>query len=127
MSHIIDSQSGFLSPDDSVHTAGERMRTEHKESLPVTEERKFVGMVEDPLADVQVSRFGHSPYKTLVSETMNREATYCFEDDDCDTVLKRMSEQNLEQLPVVDRDMKILGMVTSVQIKAALERTSVQD
>ena len=53
---------------------------------------------------------GHDPKTWRVSEIMNRTAVFCYEDEDCSIALRFMKEHNLVYLPVVDRDMRIVGI-----------------
>ncbi|MDB6138571.1 MAG: hypothetical protein JWO94_1643 [Verrucomicrobiaceae bacterium] len=110
LSDVLLQKAGVLSPQDSVRTAGEKMRAAGQESLPVADNRRLVGHVDtDP--DQKASRYGHDPARTTVSESMNRNIVCCFEDEDCATALLRMDENNLQVLPVVDKEMRIVGII----------------
>lgn len=101
-----------LNTDDTLQTAGEVMQLAGEDSLPVSENDRFVGVVENSNGEQEVSRYGHDPSRTTIAETMSREVICCFEDEDCRTALARMNESGLALLPVVDRDMRIVGLVT---------------
>jgi len=109
---VLLDKAGILKPGDSVQTAGEKMRATGQDSMPVAENRRLVGMVNDPNPDQHATRFGHDPSRTLVSESMDKKILYCFEDEDCATALRRMDENNVNTLPVMDRDMKLVGIVS---------------
>ncbi|MDB6119428.1 MAG: hypothetical protein JWO08_3209 [Verrucomicrobiaceae bacterium] len=111
LSDVLLQKAGVLSPQDTVQTAGEKMRSSGQESLPVAEERRLVGVIEHSSPDQEASRYGHDPARTTVAESMSRKITCCFQDEDCATALARMIENDLQQLPVVDRDMRIVGLV----------------
>jgi len=101
-----------LCTGDTVQTAGEAMRFAGQDSLPVTENNRFIGVVENSNAEEEASRYGHDPSRTTIAESMSRKVVCCLEDEDCRTALARMEESGLELLPVVDRNMRIVGLVT---------------
>ncbi len=112
LSEVVLGKAGALKPDDTIQTAGDRMRANNQDSLPVTEQRRLVGMMDLPHPDQRAARYGHDPKTTTVRESMNRQAVYCFEDEERGRALALMIENDLQILPVVDRDMRIVGMVS---------------
>ena len=114
-------KSGALHPDDTVKTAGDRMR-EHDASIwPVTEGRSLVGMVDQKNPDWQMSGHGHDPADSKVGEIMNKELVFCYEDEDCAHAQKLMQERGLSFLPVVDRQMRIVGIFSRQEIQEKAE------
>ena len=85
------------------------MRAKGADALPVVENRRLVGVMNDPNPDIQASRYGHDPKETKVAETMTPDAVYCFEDQDCDTAREIMLRHHLDRLPVLDREMRVVG------------------
>ncbi len=112
VANLLLEKAGVLTPQDTVQTAGERMRASGQDSMPVAENRKLVGSVNDPNADQKAARYGHDPARTTIAESMKREIISCFDDEDCATALERMDRFGVEILPVVDREMRIVGMVS---------------
>jgi CBS domain-containing protein len=102
---------GALRPDDSVQTAGERMREHDAATWPVAEERKLVGMIDEKNPDHQIGGRGHDPKTWQVGQIMSREVFFCYEDDDCASARKVMEEHGLRHLPVVDGD-RWVGMLS---------------
>lgn len=113
---ILLHKAGILKPGDSVKTAGERMRASGIDNMPVADNRRLVGMVTDPCTDHKATGFGHDPARTAVSESMDKKIIYCFEDEDCAIALQRMDENHLNTLPVLDHDMKMVGVVSREEI-----------
>ena len=112
LSDVVVGRTGALKPEDTVQTASDRMRENKQTSLPVTESRRLVGMMDQPHPVQEATRFGHDPSTTTVRESMNQHALYCFEDEDRGHALALMIENDLQILPVVDREMRIVGMVS---------------
>jgi len=117
---VVVEKHPVLHPQESVQEAGDTMRELEAETLPVSEGRRLVGVVDQPHPDRRAAGYGHDPKATRVSEYMAGNVLYCFEDEDCATALGKMEERQLDRLPVVDREMRIVGVVT----RADLEGTS---
>ena len=118
LSEVLLDQTGVLSAGetglstaDTVQTAGKAIRQAGQDSLPVSENDRFIGVFENAHAEEEVSRYGHDSSRTTVTESMSRKVVCCFEDEDCRTALARMNENGLALLPVVNRDMRIVGLV----------------
>jgi CBS-domain-containing membrane protein len=43
---------------------------------------------------------------------MTPDVQYCFEDEDLDTVARRMGEQQVRRLPVMNRDKRLVGILS---------------
>lgn len=46
---------------------------------------------------------------------------YCYDADDVEDVLKNMGEQAVKRLPVVDKDKRLVGIVSFGDLSAACE------
>jgi len=113
---LTDEKTGALHPEDDVKTAGDRMREHDAAVWPVTENRKLVGMVDEKNPDCQIGGHGHDPKTWTVSQIMSRDVVFCYEDEDCAKAERVMEEHGLRYLPVVDRQMRIVGMFTREEI-----------
>lgn len=114
---LVADMAGALHPEDSVREAGERMREQHAKAWPVTEGRKLVGMVDEKNPDWELGGHGHDPETWQVGEIMNQESVFCYEDEDCASAEKLMAERRLDYLPVVDRQMRIVGIFSRDEVK----------
>ena len=114
---VVTEKHPLLHPQESVQEAGEKMRELEAESLPVTEGRRLVGMVNRPDPDRAAAGYGHDPKATSVSEYMVDNVLYCFEDEAWTVALRKMEEEQLDRLPVVDREMRIVGVVTRADLE----------
>ena len=114
-------KAGALDPADSVETAGDRMREHHAESWPVAEDCKLVGRIDEENPDWKAGGHGHDPKTAKVGEIMSRETIFCYEDEDCATAQKLMDERGLRYLPVVDRNMRIVGIFSREEIEEKAE------
>ena len=113
---VAEERAGALTPGDTVKTAGDKMRALDTEKWPVSEDRKLVGMVEERNPDRKIAAFGHDPKSWRVHEIMNRDVIFCYEDEDCAHARQVMDEHGLNYLPVVDREMRIVGIFSRDEI-----------
>ena len=117
-------KTGALHPRDTVQTAGERMREHDAGAWPVAEDRKLVGMIDEKNPDWTLGGQGHDPKDSRVGEIMKREIIFCFEDEECAEAKRKMDEHGMNFLPVVDREMKIVGIFTREEVEKEAERES---
>jgi predicted transcriptional regulator len=113
---LVAEKSGALHPADTVKTACERMRALDTKTWPVTEDRKLVGAVDDKNVDRQIGGHGHDPEDWRVSNIMSRDVIFCYEDEDCAEADRKMKEHDLTHLPVVDRQMRIVGIFSRQEV-----------
>ena len=110
-------KAGALHPEDSVESAGHRMREHGTSAWPVAEDRKLVGMVDNQNPDWQISGRVHDPKASEVRDIMNRNVLFCYEDEDCGHARELMDKHGLSYLPVVDRSMRIVGIFSRDEIQ----------
>lgn len=96
----------------STRTAGEKLRRLGANKFPVVKDDHLVGRIDDPNPDRSAARFGHDPESTTIGETSLGKAIYCYEDQSPDEAREIMKEHGVEHMPVVDRDLRIVGMVS---------------
>jgi CBS domain-containing protein len=110
-----------LQAGGSVKKAGERMRSLKTDRLPVESDHRLVGAVEGNHPERECGGFGHDPETALVRGIMVKKVYYCFEHQSADEAREIMCEHNLQYLPVVDEDMRVMGMV-ALRDLAAIEQ-----
>ncbi len=106
-----------LTPEDTVATAGARMRAHGSEEWPVAEDRKLVGTVKEKDPERGLSAYGHDPKSWQVGQIMSRDIVFCYEDEDCASAEKTMEEHGVLYLPVVDREMRVLGIFSREEVR----------
>jgi CBS domain-containing protein len=121
----IAEKDDLLQPGDSVQTVSDKMVALDTNVLPVSEGGRLIGLADMPNPGLDASSYGHDPKTTRISETMNRDLVYCYEDDDCAGALRKMEERKLSHLPVVDREMRIVGLVAREDLSARIRKATV--
>jgi len=109
----------LASPDDTVQQAARQMREEDTGALPVGEGDRLVGMVTDRDVAVRLAAEGRDPSRTKVREVMSPEVRYVFEDEDLEHVADNMAEQQVRRLPVMNRQKRLVGVVSIADIAKA--------
>jgi len=71
-----------------------------------------VGMLTDRDLVVRGMAQGLPPDDTPLREVMSREVQWCYEGQPVDEVGRVMSEAQIRRLPVVDREQRLVGMVS---------------
>ncbi|MCX6848201.1 MAG: CBS domain-containing protein [Verrucomicrobia bacterium] len=121
---LTDEVSGPLHPDDSVQTAGIRMRDHDTSKWPVSQDRKLVGMINKKNPDWEMGRHGHDPKAWKVGQIMSDDVVFCYEDEECSRAQRLMEEHVLSYLAVVDREMRIVGIFSRAEIQALAQSAS---
>jgi CBS domain-containing protein len=98
-------------PDDTLETVARMMADLDVGVLPVGENDRLVGMITD--RDITVRGVAEGlDGNAKVGEAMTRDVHYCFEDEDVEDVSDRMAEWQVRRLPVLNRDKRLVGIVS---------------
>jgi CBS domain-containing protein len=106
-------------PTDSVAKAAESMKNGNFGSIPVIENeqtQKLVGIVTDRDLALTVVAEGRDAKSTQVETVMMRRVVTCFAGDDVQLALDAMAEHQLRRIPIVDRDNRIVGIITQADV-----------
>ena len=100
------------SPGQSIREVAKIMDEINAGSMPVGDNDRLVGMITDRDIAIRAVALGKGP-DTPVSEVMSSEQVlYCYEDEELAHVAKNMSDEQVRRLPVVNRDKRLVGIVS---------------
>ena len=100
------------SPGQSIREVAKIMDEINAGSMPVRDNDRLVGMITDRDIAIRAVALGKGP-DTPVSEVMSSEQVlYCYEDEELAHVAKNMSDEQVRRLPVVNRDKRLVGIVS---------------
>jgi len=99
------------SPTQTIRDAAQIMAKIDAGVLPVGENDRLVGMITDRDIAIRAVAEGKSP-TTKVGDIMSDEVLYCFDDQDLDEVAQNMSEMKVRRLPVVNREKRLVGIIS---------------
>jgi CBS domain-containing protein len=100
-----------LQEKTTLQEAGETMRSLQAERFPVAAGDRLVGTVEGKYPERAAAAHGHDPQTTLVRGSMVKKMYYCFEDQSLEEARELMRRHHLLHLPVVDKDLRIIGII----------------
>lgn len=101
-----------LSPATSVQEAVYTMDSLGVRVLPICTPFELVGMLSDRDIAIRATLLERSPKEVKVGEIMDTDMVCCLEDADSELIAREMEERRLSQLPVVDHEKKLVGMVS---------------
>lgn len=80
-------------------------------ALLVNDGDRLVGMITDRDIAIRAVAEGLS-HETPVSKVMSEKIRYCFEDEDVQHVAENMADIQVRRLPVLNRDKRLVGVVS---------------
>ena len=104
-------------PDETVQQAARAMASLDAGALPVGDNDRLVGMITDRDIAIRGVAEGKGP-KAKVKDIMTKDVKYCFDDQDIEEVVQNMGDIQVRRLPVVNRDKRLVGIVSLGDIAA---------
>jgi CBS domain-containing protein len=100
-----------IAPDRSIKEAAQLMSELDVGMLPVEKDDRLVGVITDRDIVLRAVCKGKG-LETPVSEAMSPGTKYCREDADDTDVAANMADIQLRRLPVVNKDKRLVGIVS---------------
>ena len=111
VSEVMTRDVQLVSPLQSICDAAKMMAECDAGALPVGEGDRLVGVVTD--RDIAIRAVGENRGPdTPVREVMTKQVLYCFDYESIDHVAQNMGEQQVRRLPVLNRDKRLVGIVS---------------
>ena len=111
ISEVMTTDVETVSADQTAREAAAFMLRADAGSIPVCEGKRVVGMITDRDIAVRGVAEGRGP-DTPVSELMSDGIICAHEDDDVQLVARRMSDEQVRRIPVIDSDERLVGIVS---------------
>lgn len=108
---IITKDPELISPDTSIAEAAKKMSERDIGALFVRSGDRLVGVLTDRDIATRAVAKGLSAEST-VKDIMTQKVLYCFEDDPIEAVAENLSRNQVRRLPVLDRNKRLLGVVS---------------
>lgn len=123
ISNCMSKNVRITSPNDSIRSVAKLMKDIDAGFVPVGENDRLVGMITDRDIAIRGVGEGKGP-EAPVRDVMTKEVHYCFEDDDLETVAAQMGELQVRRLPVLNRDKRLVGIVSLSDISRTDESSA---
>jgi CBS domain-containing protein len=101
----------LCTPGQTIREAAKAMADIDAGALPVGENDRLIGMVTDRDIAIRAVAQGKGP-DTPVREVMSEHVHYCFDDEEMDDVAQNMGDIRVRRLPVVNRDKRLVGILS---------------
>ena len=108
----------LCTPQDTSRDAAEAMMALNVGLLPVTDGDRLVGMISDRDIATRGVALGLGP-DSPVQTVMTEDVKYCFEDQELEEVTRNMGDIQVRRLPVLDRNKRLVGIITLGDIARA--------
>ena len=113
----------LVTPDTTIREAAQQMRDGDFGMLPVAENDRMIGAISDRDIAIRAIADDKGP-STTVREVMSEGICWAYEDDSVEQAATVMSERQVRRLPVVDRDKRLVGIVSLGDF--AVDRTDIE-
>lgn len=101
----------IINPEQPILDAAVIMSEIDAGVVPVGEDDRLVGMITDRDIAVRAIAQGRGP-DAKVRDVMTRDVKYCFDDEETEHVAGNMGDQQIRRIPVVDREKKLVGILS---------------
>jgi len=102
----------IISPGDSLQTAAQMMAVYDFGMVPVGENDRLVGMLTDRDITTRAVARGLNPSRCKVGDVMSPEVNYVYDHETVEEAARTMSELQVRRLPVLNRDKRLVGIVS---------------
>jgi CBS domain-containing protein len=98
-------------PGQSIREVAKIMEEIDAGAMPVGENDRLIGMITD--RDIAIRAVGHGKGPdTPVREVMSEHVHYCYDDQEIEEVAENMGDIRVRRLPVVNRDKRLVGILS---------------
>jgi CBS domain-containing protein len=101
----------IANPNETIREAAEMMADADAGVLPVGENDRLVGMITDRDIAIRGVAKGLGP-DAKVRDVMSDEVRYCYEDETIEDVLRHMGDIRVRRLPVLNRQKRLVGIIS---------------
>jgi CBS domain-containing protein len=109
---VMTEKVSVVGPDTRIPEVARLMRDEDIGSTPVVDNDRLIGMVTDRDIVTRVVGEDKDPRAVTAREAMSPNILYCFDDQTVEDVLDNMGDNQVRRLPVVNRDKRLVGVVS---------------
>ena len=120
---VMSPQCEWIAPDATLEQAAQIMKKKDIGFLPVGENDKLIGAITDRDIVIRAISAGANP-SSQVRDVMSPQVKYCFDDQAVDEICQNLSDIKMRRLPVVNRDKRLVGVVTLGNLSQAQAQQS---
>jgi CBS domain-containing protein len=113
-------------PEETIEQAAQIMAELDAGVLPVGEKDHLVGMITDRDIAIRGIAKGKGP-KAKVRDVMTADIKYCFDDQEIEEVTRNMADIQVRRLPVLNRDKRLVGILSLGDIASSRDSKDAGD
>jgi CBS domain-containing protein len=125
ISEIFSTDVELATPDMTILEIAQKMKERDCGSVPVRDGDRLAGMITDRDIVVRCIAEGKDPEETTAGEVMTSGILYCYDDEDAKDVAKNMAETKVRRLPVLNRDKRLVGIVSLGDLSVGCEDNAI--
>ncbi|NCC22678.1 MAG: CBS domain-containing protein [Alphaproteobacteria bacterium] len=122
---ILSRDVELANPDTTIADVARKMKERNCGSIPVSENDRLVGMITDRDIAIRCVAEGLDCASMTAEQIMTPGILYCYDDEDAEEVARNMAETKVRRLPVVNRDKKLVGIVSLGDLAVGCEDESI--
>lgn len=112
----------WCAPDTPLSEVAKILRDEDIGAVPVGENDKLIGIVTDRDIACRGVAEGEGLSSLTARDVMTEGIAWCWEDDDMDTAMQKMEEQQLRRMPVMNSEKRLVGILSMGDISHSTSR-----
>lgn len=117
VAEVMTQEPRTITADASVVDAAHVLAQMGVGALPVEKDDRLIGILTDRDIVLRVIADHRDPNGTRVAEVVSDGVKYCYDDEDVEHVAKNMDKLLVRRLPVVNRDKRLIGIVSIDDIR----------
>ena len=102
----------WVGPETSINELARKMRDEDIGAIPIGENDRLIGMVTDRDLAIRALADGKDISKLTARDVMTKGIVYCRTDQSLEDAVHLMEEKKIRRLPVIDKDKRLVGMLS---------------
>jgi CBS domain-containing protein len=110
-----------VGPTTAISEIAKKMRDEDIGATPVVENERLIGVVTDRDIVIRVVAAERDSGSATARDAMSAKLLYCFDDQSVQEVLANMGANQVRRLPVVNREKRLVGVVSLGDLAKAAE------
>ena len=101
-----------VAPETPISEVARIMRANGIGAVPVASRGRLVGMITDRDIVTRVMAVAPTSAAACAADGMTKRVYYTFDDRDADAALRNMRDLQIRRMPVVDREKRLVGIVS---------------
>jgi CBS domain-containing protein len=124
VTEIMTTNVECVTPETTISELAEKMKSLDVGFLAVCDADRIAGIVTDRDIVVRGIAGGRDLKSIKTRDIMSKEVHWCFEDEDVKNVAKKMSDKEVRRMLLLDRNKRLVGIVSIGDIAKVEEEES---